>query len=120
MKLSGLAVPSCCCGSSQREAILVCQANTILPLGTTFPAAPTLRTNGIVSAVVASAAVRSIERRVTVVISIFFLQCANTLAVHSRELRHSRGSGGPGPMLRPWDPGFPLSRERREDGLARI
>jgi translation initiation factor 2B subunit (eIF-2B alpha/beta/delta family) len=43
-----------------------------LPLGTTFPAARTLRTNGIASAVVASAAVRNIVRRVTVVFTIFF------------------------------------------------
>ena len=30
-----LAVPSCCCGSNQRAAILVCQARTIFPAGLT-------------------------------------------------------------------------------------
>src|SRR5215467_1868067 len=70
MKLSGLAVPSCCCGSSQREAILVCQASTILPLGTTPSAARPLRTKGIARGVVASAATRSIVRRVRVALVI--------------------------------------------------
>src|SRR5215469_434829 len=74
MKLSGLAVPSCCCGSSQRAAMLVCQANTILPLGTTVAAA-TLRTNGVVRTVVASAAVLSTVRRVSVVVPILFSLC---------------------------------------------
>ena len=37
-KLSGLAVPSCCCGSSQRAAMLVCQASVSLPCGTTVAA----------------------------------------------------------------------------------
>src|SRR5262245_28059252 len=31
-KLSGVAVPSCSCGSSQRDANPACQARTILPL----------------------------------------------------------------------------------------
>jgi hypothetical protein len=50
---------------------LVCQANTILPLGTTLPAARRPRTDGIASAVVASAADRNIVRRVTVVLFMF-------------------------------------------------
>jgi len=108
MKLSGLAVPSCCCGSSHREAILVCQASTILPLGTTFPAARATRTNGIASAVVARPAVRNIVRRVTFVFSIFFLQCSKTLAVPSPELRHPSGSGSSADAtaLGPWVPAF--------------
>jgi hypothetical protein len=51
--------------------MLVCQANTILPLGTTVSAA-TLRTNGIVETVVANAAVLSTVRRVSVVVPILF------------------------------------------------
>src|SRR6516162_3986884 len=72
MKLSGLAPPSCCCGSSQRAAMLVCHASTSLPLGMTFPAARVSRTNGVASAVVASAAVRNTVRRVTVVLSTLY------------------------------------------------
>jgi hypothetical protein len=44
----------------------VCQANTILPVGTTA-AARALRTNGAASAVVANAPVLSTKRRVSVV-----------------------------------------------------
>src|SRR5262245_8251297 len=40
VKLSGEAVPSCSCGSSQREAIPACQASTILPFGAPAEAAP--------------------------------------------------------------------------------
>src|SRR5262249_47416226 len=64
VKLSGLAVPSCCCGSSQRAAMLVCQASVIFPLDATFGWARRPRTNGAASEVVASAAERRIVRRV--------------------------------------------------------
>src|SRR5439155_2262331 len=57
---------SCCIGSSQRGAILVCHANVMLPLGTTFSWA--LCANGAV--IVASAAVLSTLRRVSAVLSI--------------------------------------------------
>src|SRR5271165_1055410 len=69
-KLSGVAVPSCCCGSSQRAAMLVCQASTIFPLGTIVGAARTLRAAGIASTVVANATVRSTLRRVSGVLFI--------------------------------------------------
>ena len=55
-EIVGLAVPSCCCGSSQREAILVCHASVILPFGTTSPAASPVRTNGIAAPPAAKAA----------------------------------------------------------------
>src|SRR5712691_7438926 len=69
MKLSGVAVPSCCCGSSQREAMLVCQASTSLPFGTTVAAARVSRRNGIGSAMVANAALLINVRRVSTTLS---------------------------------------------------
>src|SRR5262245_59406942 len=78
MKLSGLAVPSCCCGSSQRAAILVCHASIIWPVGTAVAAA-VLRTNGVVRTVVASAAVLSTVRRVSVVVPILFSLCISKI-----------------------------------------
>ncbi len=69
MKLSGVAVPSCCCGSSQRDAMLVCQASVILPLGTRVSAARA-RTNGIGNAAPAKAALRNKLRRVSVPLAI--------------------------------------------------
>src|SRR5690349_10776290 len=68
MKLSGVAVPSCCCGSSQRAAMLVCQARVILPCGTTASAAPARRMNGIAVAVAAIPAVEITVRRVIAVL----------------------------------------------------
>src|SRR6516225_2857836 len=50
--------------------MLVCQASTILPLGTTSPAATALRTNGAASAVVATAVCKTL-RRLSFVLSIF-------------------------------------------------
>jgi len=50
--------------------MLVCQASTIFPLGTTVGAARTLRAAGMASAVVANAAVRSTVRRVSLVLFI--------------------------------------------------
>jgi hypothetical protein len=69
MKLSGVAVPSCCCGSSQRAAILVCQANTILPLGTMVAAPRAARTNGMGSVTVANAVLYNNLRRVSFMFS---------------------------------------------------
>src|SRR5262245_51039659 len=65
MKLSGLAVPSCCCGSSQRVEILVCHASTKPLLGAAAPAARALRTKGAANAVAAIPAVRKTVRRVS-------------------------------------------------------
>ena len=70
---------------SQRAAMLVCQANTILPLGTTVAAARVLRTNGVARAVVASVAVLSTVRRVSVVFSI-----VSSLPIDDRS-RHGHG-----------------------------
>src|SRR6516225_8005660 len=50
--------------------MLVCQASTILPLGTASPAATALRTNGAASAVVATAVCKTL-RRLSFVLSIF-------------------------------------------------
>src|SRR4029077_13974119 len=69
-KLSGVALPSCCSGSSQRGAILVCHASTILPPGTILAAAWAPRTKGSASAVVANVAPLSTVRRVSFVVTI--------------------------------------------------
>jgi hypothetical protein len=69
--LSGVALPSCCAGSSQRGAILVCHASVILPFGVTPPAAAPaflVKTNGIPLAV--RAALCNNVRRVSLVMAI--------------------------------------------------
>ena len=71
MKLSGVALPSCCPGSSQRGAMLVCHAKVILPVDVTLlAAASALRKNGAATPLAARAADCSTARRVSVAISV--------------------------------------------------
>lgn len=46
MITSSALVTSCSCGSSPPDAMLVCQASTMLPLEAAFPSAPSMHTNG--------------------------------------------------------------------------
>jgi hypothetical protein len=76
MKLSGLAVPSCCCGSSHRAAMLVCQATTILPLGAAALAVLTRQRKGAAKPPAVIAVVCSTLRRVSLAPDIAASACS--------------------------------------------
>ena len=122
-KLSGLAVPSCCCGSSQRAAMLVCQASTKRPVGAVSAVAARWR-KGAANA--PAAAPRKTTRRVRKELSI---GCAALLKASTEYSRHGSRAGAPPSLSQDALPGIlslgstgnsPTRRRVCTDGTIRI